>query len=356
MADRYWVGGAGNWTSTNTANWSTTSGGAGGATVPTSIDSVFFDDNSGVAGNTVVIGTNAVCSSFYYNASFVMNFSGSSDLSCHGTTFRIGVASISTLYTGRLKFFNTTGCSISGQSYPRNIVLMAGAKLNSSLLSSSGYVETLNMEDSSVLTIKENLKVANAYGSAISTAPTINVGAFGSSDKILTLVGAYPTLSGYIVIGTLFGGKVVMTGELGDSGCSGFNIYLQSLELTPSISGRIFKFGGSATIITLSRSLASLPFTVQIDPSANMQVSSFAVSGDSSTTIKVESSVPGVRAKITKTSGGLVETNYMQVADMQPSPDNTWISYNSINAGNNWQWYFDNFNKPTSCLFFGSHV
>lgn len=356
MADRYWVGGNGTWDASNATNWSTSSGGSGGATAPTSIDSVFFDDNSGVAGNTVVIGTNAVCSSFYYNASFVMNFSGNSDLSCHGTTFRIGVASISTLYIGRLKFFNTTGCNISGQSYPRKIFLMAGAKLNSSLLSSSGYVETLNMEDSSVLTIRENLKVANAYGSAISTAPTINVGDFGSSNKILTLVGTYPTLSGYIVIGTLFGGKVVMTGELGDSGCSGFNIYLQSLELNPSISDRIFKFGGSVTISTLSRSLASLPFTIQIDPNANMQVSSFAVSGDSGTTIKVESSVPGVRAKITKSSGGLVETNYMRVTDMQPSPDNTWISYNSVNAGNNWQWYFDNFNKPTSCLFFGSHV
>ena len=80
------------------------------------------------------------------------------------------------------------------------------------------------------------------------------------------------------------------------------------------------------------------------------------MSGDVSNTVTVKSSVPGVRAKITKSGGGLVETNYMQVTDMQPVPDNTWISYNSINAGNNWQWYFDNFNKPTSCLFFGSHV
>jgi hypothetical protein len=35
MADRYWVGGTGTWSSTNTANWSTSSGGAGGASVPT---------------------------------------------------------------------------------------------------------------------------------------------------------------------------------------------------------------------------------------------------------------------------------------------------------------------------------
>ena len=356
MADRYWVGGNGTWDASNATNWSTSSGGTGGATAPTSIDSVFFDDNSGVAGNTVVVGTNAVCSSFYYNASFVMNFSGNSNLSCHGTTFRIGVASITTLYNGFLRFFNTTGCNISGQSYPRNILLTVGAKLNSSLLSASGYVETLTMEDSSVLTIRENLKVANAYGFAISNIPTINVGAFGSSDKILTLVGTYPALSGYVTVNSLFGGRVILTGDLGDSGYSGFNIYLQNLELNPSISDRIFKFAGTSTIASLSRYSGSLPFTIQIDPSANLSITSLSLSGDISTTIKVESSVPSVRAKITKSGGGLVETNYMQVTDMQPAPDNTWISYNSVNGGNNWQWYFDNFNKPTSNLFFGSHV
>ena len=42
MADRYWVGGSGTWNTTSTTNWSATPGGAGGASVPTSADSVFF--------------------------------------------------------------------------------------------------------------------------------------------------------------------------------------------------------------------------------------------------------------------------------------------------------------------------
>ncbi len=46
MATRYWVGGSGTWSSTNTANWSASSGGAGGASVPTSADDVVFDANS----------------------------------------------------------------------------------------------------------------------------------------------------------------------------------------------------------------------------------------------------------------------------------------------------------------------
>lgn len=46
MANRYWVG-AGNGVWNTQARWSATSGGSGGATIPTSADNVFFDANSG---------------------------------------------------------------------------------------------------------------------------------------------------------------------------------------------------------------------------------------------------------------------------------------------------------------------
>lgn len=46
MANRYWVGGTGTWNTTSTTNWSASSGGASGASVPTATDSVFFDQAS----------------------------------------------------------------------------------------------------------------------------------------------------------------------------------------------------------------------------------------------------------------------------------------------------------------------
>lgn len=61
MASRYWVG-SGTWNATNTANWSTTSGGAGGASVPTSADIVYFNASSG-SNNTVEAGYDAACAS-----------------------------------------------------------------------------------------------------------------------------------------------------------------------------------------------------------------------------------------------------------------------------------------------------
>lgn len=46
MPDRFWVGGSGTWDTTSTTNWSTTRGGAGGASVPTINDSVYFTATS----------------------------------------------------------------------------------------------------------------------------------------------------------------------------------------------------------------------------------------------------------------------------------------------------------------------
>lgn len=53
MASRFWVGGTGTWDSTTTTNWAATTGGAGGASAPTTGDSVTFDGSSG--GGTVTV-------------------------------------------------------------------------------------------------------------------------------------------------------------------------------------------------------------------------------------------------------------------------------------------------------------
>lgn len=50
---RYWVGGTASWDGTVGSKWATTSGGAGGAFVPTAADGVFFDGSSGVGTVTI---------------------------------------------------------------------------------------------------------------------------------------------------------------------------------------------------------------------------------------------------------------------------------------------------------------
>jgi len=52
---RYWRGGTGTWDATTTTNWSDTSGGSGGFSVPTSADAVIFDTLSNATAYTVTL-------------------------------------------------------------------------------------------------------------------------------------------------------------------------------------------------------------------------------------------------------------------------------------------------------------
>jgi hypothetical protein len=62
MAARFWVGGAGTWDNASTTHWASSSGGASGASAPTSADTATFDVNSGLnTGGTVTIAATAVC-------------------------------------------------------------------------------------------------------------------------------------------------------------------------------------------------------------------------------------------------------------------------------------------------------
>lgn len=65
MANRYWVGSTGTWTTIGVfanTNWATSSGGGGGASSPSPSDDVFFDVNSNAFTCTVTILT-ATCAS-----------------------------------------------------------------------------------------------------------------------------------------------------------------------------------------------------------------------------------------------------------------------------------------------------
>ena len=59
MATRYWVGGNGTWDATSTVHWSATSGGAAGASAPTSADNVIFNTLSNATAYAVTIGLTA---------------------------------------------------------------------------------------------------------------------------------------------------------------------------------------------------------------------------------------------------------------------------------------------------------
>ena len=92
MADRYWVGGTGTWSNTLTTNWASTSGGAAGASAPTTADNVIFDVNSDVGGAAFVVtlGTSPACLDFSFGSGAqaldaAMTLSGTGGLTIAGS-------------------------------------------------------------------------------------------------------------------------------------------------------------------------------------------------------------------------------------------------------------------------------
>jgi hypothetical protein len=111
---RYWVGGTGNWDASTTTHWSETSGGAGGAAVPTFEDAVIFNSASNATAYTVTVTTaaNAADITFANPASGALTFAGSSTLNVYGN-FAISSA-ITRNFTGALNFVATsTGKTIT---------------------------------------------------------------------------------------------------------------------------------------------------------------------------------------------------------------------------------------------------
>lgn len=114
MAQRFWIGNSGTWDAADTTHWSTTSGGSGGASVPTSSDDVFFDANSFSLGLQIVTvnAFNLACKSMDWTGALnspALYFSGSSkDVSVYGSLTCIASLTILSDSVSNVLYFKGT--------------------------------------------------------------------------------------------------------------------------------------------------------------------------------------------------------------------------------------------------------
>jgi len=121
---RYWVGGTGNWDNATTTRWSATSGGLGGASVPTSADDVIFDAASSAGSYTVTIVATigARCNSltFAAPASGTVTWAGTAALYIHGNV-TLPATGLTRTYSGAI----TLSGSTAGKTFTTNGVVLA---------------------------------------------------------------------------------------------------------------------------------------------------------------------------------------------------------------------------------------
>jgi hypothetical protein len=200
MADRYWVGGTDVWDSNPGTKWATTSGGAGGASVPTTSDDVYFDAASGTVTATVVGTASCLALNFTGFTGSIDSQSGTSPtlfvqgnltLSATMGTFgngfgvcRIFPASSSTITSnGKQSSWNGTVGTLQGITFDgssgRTITLLDDLKVSRARLTN---VVSLNLNNFS-------LDLVGSGGFTINcgaTGPTLN---FGTTGKIIVRNG-----------------------------------------------------------------------------------------------------------------------------------------------------------------------
>lgn len=167
MADRYWVGGTANWDATAGTKWATTSGGAGGASVPTSADNVFFDAASGAV--TVTVNASSFCAALNFTG-FTGTFAGTSIVSVYGNF--VASASMTFTHTGSLWFSGSATNTITTNGKSLTAIVFTGGtwSLQDSLTTSSN----ISFTGGTFNTSNNNISCLSFYYS--SGAVTINLG------------------------------------------------------------------------------------------------------------------------------------------------------------------------------------
>lgn len=185
MANRYWVGGTGTWNTTSTTNWSTASGGASGASVPTAADSVFFDQ----AGTYTVTMTGALtCLDITVSAGTVTFATG--------TTPTLAISGSMTLLAGTV--WNSTGAITFNSTAAGNTITTNGVSISANItFNGSGGTWTLG---SAITSSGANgfFFTAGTFSTSASnyaiTSPQIitNGGTVNLNGSTLTLSGVVP--------------------------------------------------------------------------------------------------------------------------------------------------------------------
>lgn len=112
MADRYWVGGTASWDGTAGLKWASTSGGAGGESVPTTADAVFFDSNS--SGSVTIAASNTGAASIDCTG-FTGTLTGSAAITVAGSvTLDAGQTYT---HTGTMTFTGTGTLTTAGKTF-----------------------------------------------------------------------------------------------------------------------------------------------------------------------------------------------------------------------------------------------
>lgn len=305
MSNRFWIGGSGQWA--DTAHWSISSGGSGGASVPTSSDDVIVDANSGS-------GSLSISNSVDGSAGLVRSFDSSAYSS--PITFNMSI-----WFYGSIKTHVNTRLGI---------VSIRGA----------GPVNILSSLMADVVTVQLDNKTSHFYTNdfAISVAAysadfTVLVGTAHLGSSTITCGGIEISTTTTVSIDAGTSTFVLTDVRNSDIGVRlGHQLYKVSVQ--KMATAQLVTYGLTATILELAPKSS-----LSVKDGTTIAIDTLVANGTSTNQIILRSTTSGVPFTITKSSG-TVDAYYLDIKDSNATGGATWNARNSNDSGNNTGWNF----------------
>jgi hypothetical protein len=313
MANRFWVGGSGTWDTSSTANWSATSGGASGATAPTTADIAFLDANSGTVD--VTLGENVPCLR----------------LTCTGFTgtLAFGANKITIAGNGGIIFTQSTTMTVTGT--PIIDLSYSGA-------ASSRTISLINVVEANAISFNVLGGSDTFAHSNIAGIKNLNFTGFaGNWNNNSGVIFGDLTIATEM---TLAAGNLTRT-FAGTSGTQQITTNGKTLDFPLIFNGvgGTFAFQDALTQ-GATRAFTITNGTVQLKDGVTSTVGVFATSGTNQKVL--QSTLSGTQATLTQASG-TVNASYLTIQDNNATGGATWDAYVdnfNVDAGNNDGWDF----------------
>lgn len=339
MADRYWVGGTGTWNGATTTNWSAASGGAGGASVPTAADNVFFDANSntGTGAFTVTMATTPrVC-----NDITISGLDGTMTLAGAGIGLTVSgsltfpATNFTRTYTGTTTFNATT----TGKTVTTNGVAFGGDVTFSGI----GGGWTLGSEFSC-----GSSRITVSNGTFNTGGFNVTAGALFSnsgSTRTINLTSSTVALSSSspLILSTTNFTFIAGTSQINLSSTivefAGLGLTFNNVAFTNTNKSYVTITGSNTfntfTVITNT----ALPATIFFNPGTTTTVTNWNVNGTAGNLVTLTTE-EGSGFTLSKASG-IVSSDYLSIEYSDASGGAAWYAgANSIDVGANTGWIF----------------
>jgi hypothetical protein len=356
MATYYWVGGSGTWDNVSTANWSASSGGAGGAGVPTAADTVIFDASSGTGICTTAVGS--ASANITVNSATLELKLGANHTNASAFTFTLG--------TVDLDVYTLTTQSTSSVNTNTRLLKFGTGKIN---VTGSGftvwnYADLTNYAQTGVPTVELSANAASgnrtlnhgfqgggSEASAVSFYITAGTDNISANSPLYTKTTDFTGFSGtrLNVAHWLYGDLVLSPTMTLSAGTVQTRFLATSGTQNVTTNGKTMDFplivdAPNATVafqdaLTLeaTRSFTLTNGTVKFKDSATTTVGSFVTSGTNQKFL--QSTLAGSQATLSQASG-TVSASYLTIQDINATGGATWNLVNgSINQGNVSGWY-----------------